>query len=249
MSLIHPKRVYVLGQPIDCVTMPQTVAILEKFLGQEGTKLVLTADSNAFINAASDEEYARIFREAALITPDSSGPVWAMNKLGHSISARVSGVDIVEELCKLSVCTGASLYFLGAAPGIAEKAAKNLEVRYPGMKIAGFRDGFFSADDDLKVAEEIAAARPDILIAAMGMPRQELFILNTASVIGAKVGIGVGGSLDVHSGTVQRAPVLIQKIRMEWLWRLLLNPKKIAKVKNLPVFWWRIQVSSRRPTK
>lgn len=249
MSPIHPERVYVLDQPIDCVTMPQTVKILEKFLQEEGTKLVLTADSNAFINAESDESYARIFREAALITPDSSGPVWAMNKLGHSQPGRVSGVDIVEELCKLSVQTGASLYFLGAAPGIAESAATNLSAKYPGVKIAGFRDGFFSPKDDHKIAEEIALTQPDVLMVAMGMPRQEIFILETAGIIKAKVGIGVGGSFDVHSGTVQRAPKFIQKIRMEWLWRLILNPKKFAKVKNLPIFWWRIQFSRRRPTR
>jgi N-acetylglucosaminyldiphosphoundecaprenol N-acetyl-beta-D-mannosaminyltransferase len=249
MSSIHPERVYVLGQPIDCVTMAQTVGILEKFLVVPGTKLVLTADSNAFINAETDESYARIFREAALITPDSSGPVWAMNKLGHSVPSRVSGVDLVEELCKISVKTGASLYFLGAAPGVAESAAKNLENKYPGMKISGYRDGFFSPSEDQVVAAEISKTNPDVLLVAMGMPRQELFILDTASVIGAKLGIGVGGSFDVHSGSVQRAPSIIQKLRLEWLWRFILNPRKISKVKNLPIFWWRIQFSKRRPTK
>ncbi len=129
------------------------------------------------------------------------------------------------------------MYFLGGAPGVAEAAARNLNLKHPGCNILGCRDGFFGDLSDEAVAENIATLKPDILVVAMGMPRQELFILDTATTIGAKIGIGVGGSLDVHSGTVKRAPKLFQKLRIEWLWRLLLNPRKLEKVKNLPKFY------------
>ena len=109
------------------------------------------------------------------------------------------------------------------------------------MVIAGVRDGFFGSQSDQEVAEKIAETNPQILIVAMGMPRQELFILDTAHIIGAKVGIGVGGSLDVHSGTVKRAPTWIQRLKLEWAWRFILNPRKIAKVKNLPIFYWLVR--------
>lgn len=243
-----PKRVNVLGQPIDCVTMDQTLDLIREYLEGNATKLILTADSNGVVSAEKDDNYARIFREAALITPDSNGPVWALRKLGHEIPDRVSGVELVERLCALSEELGFSIFFLGAAPGVAALAAKHLKDKYPKMVLAGSRDGYFKKSEDIEIANEVALTKPDVLLVAMGMPRQELFILDTAHAIKAKIGVGVGGSFDVHSGTVKRAPKLIQKIKLEWLWRVLLNPKKIAKVKNLPVFWWRIQTRGRRPS-
>lgn len=245
-----PERVQILGFPIDRVTLQETTELFKSYLSapidpNHPTKLVLTADSNAFVNAATDKSYRRMFDEATLITPDSAGPVWALERLGHSVPGRVSGVDLVEVLCQLSAEQGYSIYFLGSAPGVADAAAKNLQARFPGMVIAGARDGYFNGKSDAEVANEVAESKPDILVVAMGMPRQEIFILDTAKIIGAKLGIGVGGSLDVHSGMVKRAPTVIQKLRMEWLWRLILNPKKFAKVKNLPLFYLKVRRSKR----
>ena len=238
-----PERVSILGFPLDRVTIGETKGLFEQYLSSSdsGTKLVLTADSNAFVSAEKDSNYRRIFSEASLITPDSAGPVWALEKVGKQVPGRVSGVDLLEVLCELSSETGKSLYFLGAAPGVADAAAQKLKERFPKMIIAGVRDGFFPKSDDQIVAQSIAETKPDVLIVAMGMPRQELFILDTASVIGAKIGIGVGGSLDVHSGMVKRAPVFIQKLRLEWFWRFILNPRKIAKVRNLPIFYFKVR--------
>lgn len=234
------ERVSVLGYPIDRVSLDETEQILTKFLSSETTNLVFTADSNAFICAESDERYRRAFDSAALITPDSAGPVWALAKYGKPIPGRVSGVDLVEVLCQISAKTGAKMYFLGSATGVAEAAAKNLGAKYPGCRIVGYRDGFFNGKSDEEIAAEVAKTSPDILLVAMGMPRQEMFILDTAPIIKAKIGIGVGGSFDVHSGLVKRAPKLFQKLRLEWLWRTLLNPKKMDKVKNLPKFYMKV---------
>ena len=110
--------------------MDQTLELIREYLEGNATKLILTADSNGVVSAEKDENYARIFREAALITPDSNGPVWALRKLGHEIPDRVSGVELVERLCALSEELGFSIFFLGAAPGIAAMAAKNLKDKY-----------------------------------------------------------------------------------------------------------------------
>lgn len=243
-----PDRVQILGFPIDRVTISETTKIIESYLSapqdeKVPTKLIFTADSNAFVSAANDDEFRRLFREASLITPDSAGPVWALKRLGKPVAGRVSGVDLVESLCELSAKHSASIYFLGSAPGVAASAVENLKGKYPGMVVAGVRDGYFSKNDDQIIAEAIAETKPDILVVAMGMPRQELFILDNATIIRAKIGIGVGGSLDVHSGTVKRAPKVIQKLHLEWMWRLLLNPKKFAKVKNLPAFYLKVRRS------
>ena len=241
-SFDQPERVNILGYPLDRVTLQQTKSIFEGLLSSATkTNLVLTADSNAFVSAATDPDYQRVFAEATLITPDSAGPVWALSRVGKPVPGRVSGVDLLEVLCEISASSGPSIFFLGSAPGVADVAVANLKEKYPKMVIAGIRDGYFDKGQDREIAKAIAETKPDILIVAMGMPRQELFILDTAEIINAKIGIGVGGSLDVHSGTVKRAPKFIQQVKLEWAWRFLLNPKKFAKVKNLPVFYWKVR--------
>ena len=237
----RPERVHVLNVPIDCVTMDETVEMLGEFLSGSEPRFILTADSNAIINAETDDRYKRLFKEADLITPDSQGVVWALQRYGATIQSRVSGVDIVERLFALSAQKGYRIFLLGAGPEVAAKAAENLVAKYPGAVVAGTRDGFFKPSEDQVIASQIAETSPDILLVAMGMPRQELFILETQDIIRAKVAVGIGGSLDVHSGTVKRAPKLIQKVKLEWLWRLILNPKKIDKVKNLPRFYRKVR--------
>lgn len=231
------ERVDILGFPIDRVTMAEAMTRLEAFLSAEGPNIVVTADASGLVAAQSDPEYAAIIREASLVTPDSIGVLWAANRRKRPLTERVSGVDLVAKLCALSADKGYRIFLLGAAPGVAELAGERLKLQYPGCNIVGTRNGFFPAESDEIVAAEVAATRPDILFVAMGIPRQEKFIKKTQGLIGAKIAMGVGGSLDVHSGIVKRAPQIIQKLRLEWLWRLILNPKKIGKVKALPIFF------------
>jgi N-acetylglucosaminyldiphosphoundecaprenol N-acetyl-beta-D-mannosaminyltransferase len=145
-------------------------------------------------------------------------------------------VELVRELCAKSAETGLRLYFLGAAEGVADEAAQNLCSRYPGCQIVGTHHGFFKPDQDAEIARLIGESRPDVLFVAMGIPRQEKFIMATKDIHGAKVAMGVGGSFDVYSGRVKRAPVAFQKLGLEWLWRVILNPSKISKVAALPRF-------------
>jgi N-acetylglucosaminyldiphosphoundecaprenol N-acetyl-beta-D-mannosaminyltransferase len=142
----------------------------------------------------------------------------------------------VGHICAKSAELGWRVFFLGAAPGVAEQAAERLRLAYPGCNIVGARHGFFPSESDAVVASEIAETHPDVLFVGMGIPRQEKFIRATQDIVGARVSMGVGGSFDVFSGRVKRAPVLFQRLRMEWFWRLLQDPKKISKVKLLPKF-------------
>lgn len=240
MSSKDRAIVNVLGVQIDSLTFEETVSKIETFIAGNEPCMVVTADAAGIVQSQSDPELRKIYEEADLVTPDSIGVLWAAKRNGHPLPARVSGVDLAERLCALSADKGYRIYFLGSSPGVAELAAEKMRLKYPGCNIVGARHGFFPADDDLVVAEEVAAAKPDILLVAMGIPRQEKFIRKTQGVINSKVSMGVGGTLDVFSGTVKRAPKLIQKMKMEWLWRTLSNPKKIAKAKNLPIFAWRV---------
>lgn len=205
-----------------------------------GVRHVVTADASAIMMAAEDKELREIIEAADLVTPDSAGVVWAMERAGASRPQRVSGADLLDALCASSADRGFRIFFLGAAPGVAERAAEKMRLRHPGVRIVGTRHGFFPAESDSVVAAEVAAAKPDILFVAMGIPRQEKFIHRNAAVLGAKVAMGVGGSLDVYSGKTRRAPKLLQRMRLEWLWRLVLNPRKAAKVRLLPGFVWRV---------
>lgn len=229
-------RVEILGVPVDRVSMEDTLRRIDAFVAEKTPHLIITADAAGIAQAQSDPDLKALYRSAALVTPDSSGVLWAAKRLGKPIASRVSGVEIVSRVCAASAQRGYRIFLLGAAPGVAELAAEKLRLMHPGCNIVGTRHGYFPPESDAVVAEEIAPLKPDVLFVAMGIPRQEKFIRATEEIIRASVGIGVGGSLDVYSGRAKRAPVLIQKIKMEWLWRLILNPRKLSKAKMLPKF-------------
>lgn len=225
-----------LGIPVSLLDMAQTMEAIEHALGRRERGWVCTVDAAGLYMAQSDPELARIYRAALVATPDSHGVVWALRHRGAKVAGRVSGIEIADRLVGLSSRKGCRVFLLGAAPGVAEQAAERLRLRHPGCRIVGTRHGYFPPDDDLLVAQEVAQASPDVLLVAMGIPRQEKFIADCLEATGAVIGIGVGGSFDVMSGRVKRAPRWVQAIRCEWLWRLLLNPSKLAKVKLLPKF-------------
>jgi N-acetylglucosaminyldiphosphoundecaprenol N-acetyl-beta-D-mannosaminyltransferase len=240
MEAVAPERIQILGLPVDRVTMPQAIERIESFLAEDRFHLVLTADSSMLVLGSEEPEMAAIFHEASLVTPDSVGVLWAARRKGTPLPEKVSGVDLVDHLCAGSARHGYSIYFLGAAPGVAEEAAAALRKRHPGCRILGCRDGYFPKSQDAEVASEIGKLHPDILLVAMGIPRQEKFLVAQAERHRARVGIGVGGSFDVYSGRVKRAPKLLQRLSLEWLWRLLLNPKKLPKAATLPRFVWKV---------
>lgn len=230
----------ILGIPVDVLGFAETLGKLETFLAGEKPRIVATADASGLVIAQTDPDFRQILLSADLVTPDSIGVIWAGRRRGIRFEGRVSGVDLVDRLCQLSSEKGYRIFFLGADPGVAEMAAEKMKLRHPGCHIVGTRHGYFPAADDDLVAAEVAEAKPDILFVAMGIPRQEKFIVKTMPVIRAKVAMGVGGSFDVFSGQVRRAPVWVQRLNLEWLWRTLANPKKIAKAKHLPSFVWRV---------
>lgn len=244
-EVIRPDPVVILGMPVDRLDMSETLRLLELFVKAKKPHLVVTADAAGIVQAQSDPEWNAIFKGADLTTPDSIGVLWAAKRAGKPIQDRVSGVDLVDRICALSADKGYRIYFLGAAPGVAELAAEKMRLKHPGCNIVGARHGFFPAESDEIVAQEVAETKPDFLFVAMGIPRQEKFIRATQHIIEAPVAMGVGGSFDVFSGRAKRAPKFCQAMRIEWLWRLLLNPKKIVKAKNLPKFAWMVLRSGR----
>lgn len=232
----NPNSVHILGVDVSLLDMEQTLALLQAQIASREPSLVVTANATALVIAHDDPRFLTEMQSAKFVTVDGSGLQWAIRRKGHPIVPKVTGVDLVERLCVLSVEHGYRIAFVGGEPGVAELAADNLKKRFPGCNIVLARHGYFKPDEDAKVAEEIAIEKPDVLFVAMGMPRQERFILSTLNVIQAPIAVGVGGSLDVFSGRTKRAPKIIQKLHLEWLWRSVLNPSKFKKLTALPRF-------------
>lgn len=243
MSTGLRNRVEILGVGVDNVTMDETLRIIDRFVSGGAPRIVVTADAAGIVAAQSDPQWRSIMENADLVTPDSVGVLWASARAGNTIGERVSGVDLVEKV----VAKGYRTYFIGAAPGVASMAKDALSKKYPNAQIVGARDGFFSKNEESKVVQQVRETAPQVLFVAMGIPKQEKFIVEHLYEMGAAVNMGVGGSFDVLSGTVKRAPQLLQKMRLEWLWRLIQNPKKWRKVAALPKFWWMVVTSRRRP--
>lgn len=233
---VRAESTAILGVEVDRLSMDQFLARIEDLIQQGGQHMVVTADSSMIYDAQHDAGLRDIIARADLVTPDSSGVTWAGNRLGKPFPEKVSGVDLVDRICALSALKGYRLFILGAEPGVAETAAEKLRLKHPGCNIVGARHGYFPAESDAVVAEEVGQFAPDVLFVAMGIPRQEKFIDQNRDRHKAKVAIGVGGSFDVYSGKAKRAPVFIQKARLEWLWRLMLNPSKYKKTMKLPKF-------------
>ncbi|MGQ9656564.1 MAG: WecB/TagA/CpsF family glycosyltransferase [Fimbriimonadales bacterium] len=230
----------ILGVRVHRVGMDAALRHIEELIQRGEPSLVITADANAVLIALEDAEFHALMRHAALVTPDGFGLLWAGRRLRQPFPERVSGVDLVEQLTRLSHEKGYRLYLLGAAPGVAECAAQNLLNRYPHAQIVGVQHGYFAEQDEPAILAHIAAARPDVLLIGMGMPRQEKWAWRHRQQLGVPVMIGVGGSFDVYGGVVKRAPKWLQRVGGEWLWRLLQDPRKIKKVRNLPRFALRV---------
>ena len=141
---------------------------------------------------------------------------------------------------RISPSKGYRVYFFGSAPGVADKAKAKAEELYPGIEICGTRNGYFSEDDEHQIIEDIKAAKPDILLAALGVPKQEKWLSKYKDVLGVPVNIGVGGTLDVMAGVMERAPLWMQKAKLEWLFRGLKQPSRIGRLMALPRFVFKV---------
>lgn len=224
------------GLVVHRVSMEETLEAIDRFISSCTPHHVVTLDSSMCVIARDDPTLQSIVSHAELVTPDSAGVVWACRRLGTPLKERVSGVEIVDRLCSLSPSRGYRLFFFGSAPGVAQAAAERMRSRYPGCQVVGTRDGFFTKEQEPQIVEQIKSARPDILCVALGIPLQEKWIHRFRDTLNVPVLIGVGGTFDVYSGRVKRAPVWMQRLNLEWLYRLLKNPRKISKVMTLPKF-------------
>ena len=237
------ERVNILGVDVDAVTMAEAVDVVRRAMDTRAGVMVATANAEMLMRATHDEELCRILNASALVVPDGAGTVWAARHLGHAMPERVAGYDLAQELLRRAPAEGRRVYFFGSAPGVAEKAKAKAEQIYPGIEIVGVRNGFFSPADNAAIIAEIRAARPDLLLVALGVPKQEKWIAAHLAELDVPVAIGVGGTLDVMAGVMKRAPHWMQRAKLEWLFRGLMQPKRAGRLLALPKFVLKVHAS------
>lgn len=246
---MHDSNSYVLGCRLDPFTMAVALDKVEGWIEQAepgASEHIITLNAEIAYQAHFDEPLRDLINRAWLVTPDGIGIVWGARKLGIEVPERVTGIDLMERICQRAAARGWKVFFLGAAPGIAEQAAQILQERYPGLTVSGVRHGYFNAGEEPEIIADIVSSAPQVLFVGLGAPRQEWWIDQYKEQLRVPVCIGIGGSLDVISGHKKRAPEWMIKLNLEWLYRLLAEPSRYKRQLVLPRFVWLI-IKSRLP--
>lgn len=229
----------ILGVRVDDVTMDETLDLISAMIAAGGPHQIATVNPEFVMAAQGNRAFRATLEAAALAVPDGTGLLYAARWQGRPLRAKVTGIDLTERLAAASAARGWRLFLLGAAPGVAERAAAALERRHPGVRIAGTWAGSPRPADQPEIARRIREARPDIVLVAYGAPAQDLWIRRHGAELGLKLGIGVGGTFDDLAGIRPRAPTLLRRLGLEWLYRLIRHPSRWRRIITaVPVFGW-----------
>ncbi len=237
---MRKDKVNILGFQIDNIRMAEAIPKISGFIKDRTPHHVVTANSLMLYVAMDNDWLKEVFHRSHLVVPDSIGILLAGKILGQPLAERVPGIDLMYQLFALCQKERYSIYLLGAKPGVAAQAAENIRQQFPGLNIAGTHHGYFDDREEDLVIKEISSLKLDILFVGLNIPRQELWIDKHLSSLGVPVMIGVGGSFDVISGRIKRAPTAMQKIGLEWLWRTIVEPWRVKRIILLPVFLWNV---------
>jgi len=230
------NSINILGVRIDCVNFKKAKERCLEFLNSSSPHIVFTPNVEMIMLSQKDEKFKKILNSSDLNVPDGIGVVWASKYFGEKLYERVTGFDLMMELIPELERYQKKVFLLGAKPGIAEKAKENLLKKFKDLDICGTYHGYFSIEENERIVELINSSKADVVFVAMGMKRQEEWIYKNRKKLNCKLIMGVGGSLDVLSGEVKRAPRIFQKLGLEWFYRLITQPWRFKRMLALPKF-------------
>lgn len=222
-------RALVLGCELDRLGFDEMVARCEEVIDGRGFAQLMAVNAAKIVEMHRDPRLLEIVQECELVSADGQAVVWASRLLGDPLPERVAGIDLMEALFARAATKGYRVYVLGAEQAVLERAMSRARMRWPGLELAGYQNGYFDASDDVRIAREIREAKPDVLFVAMSSPRKEYFLGEHGRGLGASFVMGVGGSIDVMAGVTRRAPRLIQRLGLEWLFRLGQEPRRLLR--------------------
>ncbi|GCE25785.1 WecB/TagA/CpsF family glycosyl transferase [Dictyobacter alpinus] len=249
-----PSPVYVLGVRVDRLTQRQVLAALRQILSsaRAGSRppcqQIITVNPEFVMAAQKNTLFRQCINQAALVTADGMGIVWASRLLRQPTPERVTGADTLVELARLAAEDGYRLYLLGAAPGVAEIAGTRLQELAPGLKIVGTYAGSPAPEEENEILERIRTAQADIVCVAYGAPAQDLWIYRNLQRLPASLAMGVGGAFDFLAGRQRRAPHWMRRTGLEWLYRLYREPWRWRRMLALPLFVFQVIRKGSRPS-
>jgi N-acetylglucosaminyldiphosphoundecaprenol N-acetyl-beta-D-mannosaminyltransferase len=223
------ERVHLMGCAIDNLTMGETIERVAGFIATGAPHQHVVVNVDKIVKAAKDPSLRKIINECALVNVDGMPVVWASRLLGKPLKERVAGVDLFEELMREGAARGWRIYLLGATHEVVTRVREVYVERYPSIKIVGWRDGYWHEGEDRTVAEAIGDVSPDLLFVAISSPKKEQFLGRYQEVMKVPFAMGVGGTFDVVTGKVRRAPRWMQMSGLEWFFRFLQEPRRMFK--------------------
>lgn len=231
------ERTQILGVGFDHVSMKEALDRLEDFMTAGKPHLVITANPEMVMKARGDQLLAEIMHRADLVVADGIGVVWASSFIKQKVPERIPGIELAENLLERAEKAGWKVFLLGGAKGVSKQAAQALQKKLPNLQIVGTHHGYFQGGpEEEEIIAHIKRTKPDILLAALGVPRQEKWLAAHLGVLKVPVAIGVGGSFNVWAGVDKRAPEWVRKIHLEWAYRLARQPWRIKRMALLPIF-------------
>ncbi|OUO39882.1 WecB/TagA/CpsF family glycosyltransferase [Flavonifractor sp. An306] len=226
-------RTDILGVGFDDLTLEEAAAAGASLVEDQGFHYAVTPNPEFLLAARKDQPFRQALLDADLVLADGVGVVYSAKLLGRPLKGRVPGIEFAQALMGWMAKHGKRLFLLGAKPGVAELAAANLRDRYPGLILCGTHDGYFKEDEP--VVQAIRESGADVVFVCLGAPKQEFWMAKHGPATGAHLMVGLGGSLDVFAGVVERAPEGFQKLGLEWLYRLMKEPKRFGRMAKLPL--------------
>lgn len=221
------KRIEILNTTIDVLDMEETIKLVEEYVIRKQPLHLMGVNADKINELNKNERLKQIVNNCGIINADGFSVVKASRFLGKPLPERVAGIDLMQNLVKLGARKGYSVYLLGAKQDVVEKTAEVLKKQYPELKLAGIRNGYFKEDDWRYISEELKSIKPDFVFVGITSPTKEYLIDYLQNDGNNSVFMGVGGSFDVISGNISRAPLWMQKAGLEWLFRVMQEPKRL----------------------